>query len=321
MGSLLDTVRQKLFGEPVLQPTDVTTGMRGAGTAFASLIENVGKAVAKSQEELDTTSGHIASIMAQTQIDTVQAVVTEYDDNTGDIKDVSIVPGQTSALVIAVPPALSFKRVHLEGSFVASEFSAAQHSNVNVTLISAKVSGRGLRGISASGSITNVNTDNQTDQTVDQSVANMSMTALIRPKPVTAVPKPPLVVKGPTLSLGVVNYLPDSRPDNPSTNPSLSDPPALYRRSVVIFVQLTLPSGMNGSAAAKTIAIDSGGLDMAITDSAGTPSTTGPITDAAHGNGFWITVSRTVPDQSDPKKNFVIRASLNLISAVLSIDL
>jgi hypothetical protein len=332
MTSLLDNVRKSVFGDPTLQPANVTSELAGAGTAFATLIEGVGKAVAKTQAELDATSGHIASQMANTQIETVQALVTNYDDS-GNIVDVSVVSGQTSALAIAVPPALSFKRVHLEGSFVASEFSAAQHSNVNVNLVGVSVSGKGLRGLSAGGSVVNANTDIQTAQTQDTSVATMSMTAQIRPKPVTALPKPPLVLKGPTLKL---SQLPLPQPSQlppplasgsplaveavrlPPSQPT--DPPYLERRNALIQVELKDKSG-SLMAKAKTIALDCGSLDWIVTDNTGTAKTTAPVGPVTDNGVFYIKVSRTATASTDPKQNFVIRASLNLVNATLSISL
>jgi hypothetical protein len=316
MGSLLDNVRKSLFGDPVLQPTNVTSELAGAGAAFAVLIEGVGKAVATTQAELDATSGRIATEMAKTQVDTVQAVVTEYGDD-GNILDVNVVVGKTSALSIAVPPALSFKRVHLEGRFVATEFSATQHSNVNVNLVSANVSSKGFfRGVSASGSVVNANTDVQTEQTVDTSVGTMSMTALIRPKPVTALAKPPLVLKGPKLTLTVFKNLPIATINPPPATPD--GPPALYRRGAVVQVQL-LKTDLSGGLANKTIAVDCAGLDSDVTDNAGATVTTGPKTDAS--GVFFVTVSRTVTSPTDAKKDFIIRGSLNLINATVNVSL
>jgi hypothetical protein len=319
MGSLLDNVRKSLFGEPVLQQTDVTDELRGAGTAFATLIEGVGTAVATTQAELDKTSGNIATLMAQTQVETVQAVVTQYGSD-GNIININVVTGTTSALSIAVPPALSFKRVHLEGSFVATEFSAAQHSNVNVNLIGVSVSGRAFGGLSASASVVNSNTDVQTEQTQDSSVASMSMTALIRPKPVTALPKPPLIFKGPSLTLTLSG--------NPSPNPLVmhnipstpTDQPYLERRSAIVQVQL-VSAPPAAAIAGQTIAIDCGTLDWVVSTSAGAPipPPAGPTTDS--GGSFYITVSRTATSSTDPKKDFVIRASLNLVNANLSVSL
>jgi len=317
MGSLLDNVRKSLFGEPVLQPTDVNSRIAAAGTAFAALIEGVGKAVATTQAELDATSGHIATQMAQTQVDTVQAVITDYDDQ-GKITDVSVITGKTSALDIAVPPALSFKRVHVEGSFVATQFSAAAHSNVNVNLISAGVSGKTFGGISAGGSVVNANTDVQTAQTQDSSVGSMSMTAVILRKPVTALPKPPLVLKGPKLALTLVGQTPLLVTINPPPAPNSNDPPALYRRSAVIQVQLLkADSSVNPN---QTIAIDCAGLDSALTDITGLiPATTGPTTNAS--GIFYVTVSSTVTSPTDAKVNYALRASLNLVNATLALSL
>lgn len=317
MGSLLDNVRKSLFGEPVLQPTNVNSRIAAAGTAFAALIEGVGKAVATTQTELDATSGNIATQMAQTQVDTVQAIVTDYDDS-GNITDVSVITGKTSALGIAVPPALSFKRVHVEGSFVATQFSAAEHSNVNVNLISAGVSGKTFGGLSVSGSVVNSNTDVQTAQTQDSSVGSMSMTALIRPKPVTALPTPPLVLKGPKLTLSVAQG-PSSAlvPAQNTTDPNASPAPPLYRRSAVVQVQLLKADSTANDS--KTVAVDCAGLDATFTDVNGVAVPTGPITNAS--GIFFVTVSRTVASQTDATVNYALRASLGLVNSTLALSL
>jgi hypothetical protein len=315
MGSLLDNIRNRLFGDPTLQKTGLSSRFEGAATAFSTLIEGVGKTVATTQRELDETSGQIATEMAKTQIDTVQAVVTEYDDH-GFIKDVTVTTGQTSALAIAVPPALAFKRVHHEGRFQATEFSSAAHSNVNVNLIGVNVSGRGFRGISAGGSITNVNTDVQTEQTQDSSVASMSMTAQIRPKPVPALAKPPLILKGPTLDLSVSGSIPVIDVIHPVAGDPPPPPPYLEKRSAIVHVLL---SGTSSSADGKTIAIDAGGLDWGVTDPQGLPLAAGPKT--ANGGEFYIKVSRTAASNTEAKKDFVIRASLNLVNATLNVSL
>lgn len=320
MGALVDKVRKSLFGEPVLQQANVTSEVRNAGTAFAALIEGVGKAVATTQRELDSTSGNIASVMAQTEVDTVQAIVTEYGDS-GNIKDVNVVTGKTSALSIAVPAALSFKRVHLEASFVATEFSSAEHSNVNVNLVGVNVSskGAGISGPKISASFVNANTDSQTEQTQDSSVGSMSMTAQILPKPVLALTKPPLILKGPQLTLSAIG---GSKIDN--INPLSTDPtapPYLERRTMVILVKLMKADGTTPNNG-KTIAIDSAGLDWEVTDSLGaavTPVTAGPTTLAS--GDFYIKVSRISVSAAEAKKDYVLRASLNLVNATLSVSL
>jgi hypothetical protein len=321
MGALLDSVRTRLFGQPALQETGVTDELRGAGTAFAALIEGVGKAVADTQRELDATAGHIATDMAKTEVDTVQAVVSNYDDN-GNLTNVEVVPGKTSALSIAVPPALSFKRVHLEGSFVASEFSATSTSNVNVNLVGASVGsqGFGLRGPSIGASVVNMNTNTETEQTQDMSVATMSMTAQILPKPVKALPKPPLIFKGPTLAVTI-----NTRPapvviHGIPAPPPATDPPYLEMRSMGIQIQLKDVNGaVNTTTQDKTIAIDCGALDWGVTNAAGADVLTGPKTDAA--GQFFIMVSRAAASSTDPKIDYVIRASLNLVNATLNISL
>src|SRR5258708_37383505 len=113
MGSLLDSVRTRLFGQPDLPKTSVTGEVRGASTAFATLIEGVGKAVALTTQELDQTAGNIATEMAKLKIDIVQAVVSNYG-NDGTLTGVNVITGQSSALSIAVPPALSFKSVNMQ---------------------------------------------------------------------------------------------------------------------------------------------------------------------------------------------------------------
>lgn len=317
MGRLLDSVRTRLFGQPALQETDVTDELRGAGTAFATLLEGVGKAVAATQRELDETAGHIATEMAKTEVDAVQAVVSNYDDF-GNLKSVEVITGKTSALSIAVPPALSFKTVNFVGSFQATEFAATSTSNVNVNLAGVAVSSRGfgLRGPSIGASVVNANTNFQSEVTQDSSVASMSLTTQIRHKPVTALPKPPLVLKGPSLTMLVFATLPVENIHPTAVLPT--DPPFLERRLAVVQIQL---KDVNAAVIpGKTIAVDCGALDWGVTDSTGVDVTTGPKTDAGTGD-FFIKVSRTATSATEPKKDFVIRASLNLVNATLSVSL
>lgn len=318
MGSLLDRVRTRLFGEPDLQQTDVTDELRGAGTAFATLAEGVGKAVALTTQELDQTAGHIATEMARLKVNTVQAVVSSYGD-TGNLEGVSVITGETSALSIAVPPALAFENVHIEGSFAARELSVTSSANVNVNLVSGSFGSRGLglRGPNTGASVTNTNTNLQTAQTEDSSVASMSMTARIRPKPVRELAKPPLVFKGPSLTLTVQAY-PAAQVVNPAPAQP-ADPPYLERRRAIIRVALQ----KNGGGVVQNprpIAIDCGVLDWEVTDASGASVTTGPVPDSSSGE-FFITATRTVTSSGEGKKDFVIRAVLNLVNAVLHISL
>jgi hypothetical protein len=318
MGALLNRVRTRLFGTPDFQHTDVTDELKGAGTAFATLIEGIGQAVAKTTQELDQTAGHIATEMAGLEVDTVQAVVSNYADS-GQLTGVSVITGKTSALSIAVPPALSFKRVHLEGSFFAREFSATSTANVNINLAGASIGSRGfgLRGPTGGASVVNANTDIQTAQTEDLSVASMSMTAQITPKPVREVAKPPLVFKGPSLTLTEFGRPPIAvlRP-----LPLLpADPPYLEQRRAVIQIELKNAAG-GVISAPRPIAIDCGTLDWGVTNSSGADVTTGPIPDSSTGS-FYITVSRTATSSGDAKKDFVIRAALNLVNATLTVSL
>jgi hypothetical protein len=317
MGILLNRVRTRLFGTPDLQQPGVTDEMRGAGTAFATLIEGIGGAVARTTQELDQTAGHIATEMAKLKINTVQAIVSAYGD-TGNLEGVSVITGDTSALSIAVPPALAFENVHIEGSFFASELSVTSTSNVNINLVGASVGSRGfgMRGPTAGASVANSNTDIQTQQTEDLSVASMSMTARIRPKPVRELAKPPLIFKGPSLTL-TVHALPSIQVIHPlPVQPT--DPPYLERRHAVIRVQLQKAGG-GVVQNPRPIAIDCGVLDWAVTNPAGAGVTTGPIPDST--GEFYITVSRTVTSSSEAKKDFVIRAVLNLVNAILHVSL
>jgi hypothetical protein len=322
MGALLERVRSRLFGQPDLQKTDVTDELRNAGTAFAELITGVGKAVADTQRELDATAGHIATEMAKTEVETVQAVVSNYADN-GNLKGVKVISGKTSALSIAVPPALSFERVHLEASFVASEFSATSTANVNVNLVGVAVSSRGfgLRGPSIGASVVNANTDTQSEQTQDLSVGTMSMVARIRPKPVTALPKPPLVFKGPTLALSLSGTPFVQNIHLAPADPAV-DPPFLEKRSTVVKIELKNNATTPQPIPDKTIALDCGALDWGVTQANGQPltdPTIGPKTDSS--GAFFITVSRTATSETEAKKDYVIRGSLNLVNATLGVSL
>lgn len=318
MSALLDKVRARLFGAPAIQQTGVADEVSQAGTAFATLIEGVGQAIAKTQTELDATAGQIATDMAKTEVEIVQATVSHYGEF-GNLENVKVVTGKASALSIAVPPALSFQRVHLEGSFVATEFSATSTSNVNINLAGAGISskGAGMRGPSISASVANVNVNTATEQTQDTSVGSMSMTAVIRPKPVTAIEKPPLIFKGPSLkltALGNATTVLVPLPVNPS------DPPYLESRSAILKVGLFKQDNTPLTNAEKNIAVDCGSLNWAVTNNTGADVGTGTTTNASTGE-FFIKVTRNATSPTEPKKDFVVRASLNLINATLNVSL
>jgi hypothetical protein len=321
MGALLDRVRTRLFGTPDLQATDVTDELRGAGTAFSTLIEGVGNAVALTTQELNRTAGEITTEMAKLRVDAVQAVVSAYGDD-GNLQNVSVITGQTSALSLAKPPMLRIEKVHVEGSFRAREMSTTSTANVNINLAGASLGSRGfgMRGPSAGATFANANTNLQTQQTEDSSVGEMSMTATIRPKPVRELAKPPLILKGPSLALTVEKFLPPvvTAPQQPT------DPPYFERRSAVIKVQVKTASGgvvpapQQGSM--PSVALDCGVLDWEVTDAAGASVSTGPVPDTTTGL-FYITVTRTVTSAGEAKKDFVPRAAWNLVHTTLNVSL
>lgn len=322
MGALLDSVRTSLFGVPAPAPTSVVSGVRSAGMSFATLIEKVGVAVAETQGELDTTAGKIATAMAQTQINTVQAVVSRYD-NSGNLTDVEVITGPTTALAIAVPPALSFKEVVITGSFQATEMSSTSTANVNVNLSGFSVGTQGgLRGLSVSAGTVNSNTNLDTQVTQSSSIGSMTVTAQISPKPVEAIDKAPLIFKGPTLSLAVSSI---PQPVVVHALPvAPTDPPYLERRQAIILIKLvdSTNAGVNG----MTIAIDCGDLGWIVTDSSGNPPTSAPFGPVTSGSGsnsgeVYITVDRTATSPTDGKTAYLIRGSLNLLNASCSVSL
>jgi hypothetical protein len=318
MSKLLDSVRTRLFGQPVIQQTDVTDELRGAGMAFANLIEKVATAVAEAQGKFDKTASDIVSALAKTEVDTVQAVVSNYDDS-GNLTGVEVIAGKTSALVaIGRPSALQFDGVHAEGCFRATEIATTSTSNVNVNLAGVSVGSRGfgLRGPSIGASMTNVNTNLQSETTQDLSVGIMSMTAKVGQKEAAPLPKPPLVLRGPSLTLSVFGSLPVEIIQPAPVQ--ATDPPYLEKRLAVIRFELKNAAGAVITTG-KTIAVDGGGLDWGVTDSAGTDVTTGPKTDAQ--GIFYIKVSRAATSNGEPKKDFLIRGSLNLVNGTLSVSL
>jgi len=315
---LLDSIRTRLFGQPAIQQTDVTDELRGAGMAFATLIEKVATAVAEAQGKFDKTAADIVSELAKTEVDTVQAVVSVYDDS-GNLTGVEVIAGKTTALMaIGRPSALQFDGVHAEGSFFAREIATTSTSNVNVNLAGVSVGSRGfgLRGPSIGASMTNVNTNLQTESTQDLSVGIMSVTAKVGQKEAEPLPKPPLILKGPSLTLSVFSNLPVEIVQAAPVLPT--DPPYLEQRLAVIKFELKNAAG-TAITTGKTIAVDGGGLDWGVTNNAGTDVATGPTTD---GQGvFYIKVSRTATSSGEPKKDFLIRGSLNLVNGTVSVSL
>ena len=72
----------------------------------------------------------------------------------------------------------------------------------------------------------------------------------------------------------------------------------------------------------KTIALDCGALDWEECDAGGTPknSTTPPKTDNTNG-AYYVLVSRMAADEMEPKKDYLLRGSLNLLNATCNVAL
>ena len=307
---------------PTPQEANVTDELKGAGVAFGAMIEAVGKSVAETQAKMDETSGKIASAMATTKVDVVRAVVTTYNDD-GTISSVDVKVGETSALALALPPALVYAKVRLEGKFFASEFSQAGESNVSVNISSAKFNvshGLGAFGNSASASTVGTSANTQTASTSDSAVGMMSMTALVLPKTVQRIPDAPLVFVGPRITIV----------ENGNALAPLETGTAEAKQFIRLQkFELTYDkAGSGGGArtaiAGKQLAIDMGDLEWFIPASplpAGATiitalaktGTTGqsPTTDST--GKIEIMAFRTVKDNTQPAENFVLSASIGLV--------
>lgn len=326
MSTFLNSIRTALFGAPINQLTtqtaDVTDELKGAGIAFGTLIEAVGRSVATTQAEMDATSGKIASQMAKTKIDVVRAVVTRYGDD-GNILNVTVNTGETSALSLALPPALAYSRVRLEGQFFAQEFSQASQSVVNVNISNVGFNARGGRGGFGAGfdaSTTNVTANTTEGSTSDLAVGRMVMTAQVRPKTVRRIPDPPLVLRGPRITLTQLG----------SAVPQLSIG-TIDAQQFVRVAQFDVLLDKPGPLATdprvglgKPLAIDAGALEWLVPKaSLPTVTSTTTLQDLANpsqtattdsnSGQMRILVYRTVSDVAAPAENFVLTVSLGLI--------
>jgi hypothetical protein len=324
MSVFLDKIKA-LLGLDTLAPqdTNVTDELKGAGVAFGSMIQAVGKSVADTQAKMDETSGRIASAMASTKVDVVRAVVTTYNDD-GTINDVDVNIGQTSALALALPPALAYSKVRIEGKFFASEFSQAGESNVNVTVSNAKVnvglSPFSFAGSNASGSVTNTSRSTETGSSSDTAVGMMSMTAQVLPKTVQRIPDAPLVFRGPRISAvesgGALGPL----------EIGTGEARQFIRLQAfdLVYDKAGAAGGARTPIANKLLAIDCGDLEWFIpadpipagaTTVAGMARTGGsgqsPATDTA--GRLRIVAMRVVKDNTAPAENFTLSASIGVV--------
>ena len=102
--SFLQNVRSKIFGGAVsdltVQDADVGNELAAAGKAFGTLMEQVGLAVAHTQQALDNNGAKIAEEMCNTEVDMIRARETVYNDD-GSFKELKVVTGKGRLIELA----------------------------------------------------------------------------------------------------------------------------------------------------------------------------------------------------------------------------
>jgi hypothetical protein len=213
--SFLRNVRSRILGGAVddlsVQEASVTDELAAAGRAFGTLMEQVGTAVALTQQQLDRNGAAIAEEMCNAEVDIIRARETVYDEETGKVKEVVVVAGQGRLIELASPVFYEYQYLTLQGEFTATELATStqtkvQRADATVRAGGGSSRGRGKRKASGgvSASVSASSSDVTTGTTFDSSVGTIRMNTLIAPKESVGIPKPPLVLVGPRIAIAAV---------------------------------------------------------------------------------------------------------------------
>lgn len=262
----LTNIKSRIFGGNVndltVQEANVGDELAAAGKAFGTLMEQVGMAVAHTQQQLDKNGAAIAEEMCKTEVEMIRARETIYDQD-GKIEDIKIVTGKGKLIELASPVFYEHKFVAVQGEFTATELATSSQTKVRQASLGASASvGKGKKGllprpgsasVSAAGSASF--SDVTSGTTFDSSVGTMRMNVLIAPKDSIGIPKPPLILVGPKI---VINAL------SPSTDATTGN------RAVDVNVVVTKKDGTANDG--KLVLIDSDGVDWEVVASTKPPS-------------------------------------------------
>src|SRR5436305_171228 len=128
--NFLKNVKSRVLGEKIpspgdltIQQADVSDELAAAGKAMGTFLEQVGLAVASTQQQLDRNGAHIAQLMCQTDVEMIRARETVYRDD-GTIEEIIIVSGTGKLIELASPVFYEHKFVALQSQFTAKELAA-----------------------------------------------------------------------------------------------------------------------------------------------------------------------------------------------------
>lgn len=226
--SFLKQVKTRVLGGAVndlaIQDAGVGDELAAAGKAFGTLMEQVGLAVAETQKQLDKNGADITELMCETEVEMIRARETLYGED-GKITGIKIVTGKGRLIELASPVFYEHKFVALQGEFTAKELATSTQSKVSQAGVTAsgsigkkkqkgtKTSLTGSASASASASFSDVTAGS----TFDSSIGTMRMNALIAPKDSIGIPKPPLILEGPKIT--IVAGATTTRSDGTRTTP------------------------------------------------------------------------------------------------------
>jgi hypothetical protein len=329
--SFLNNVKSRVFGGSVndltVQEADVSDELAAAGRAFGTLMEQVGLAVAETQRELDKNGAAIAEIMCTTDVEMIRARETFYDDD-GNVKDIRIVTGIGKLIELASPVFYEHKFVALQGEFTAKELATSTQTKVRQAGASASgsigpASGKAnkfgskktSKTGSASASVSASFSDVTAGTSFDSSVGTMRMNALIAPKDSIGIPKPPLILVGPKITIT-------------SGSTATSESPALDAGSRNTIVTITVKT-KDGATVNKgqVLSIDTGGIDWTMLPSLNPLSLTNvpaPIQDAPQTDDIGVVkiqLKRTLTPGSPPleSKKAAVTVRLGLVTATATV--
>jgi len=300
----LTNIKSRIFGGNVsdltVQEASVGDELAAAGKAFGTLMEQVGLAVAHTQQQLDKNGAAIAEEMCKTEVEMIRARETIYGDD-GKIKDIKIVTGKGKLIELASPVFYEHKFVAVQGEFTATELATSSQTKVRQASVGAGATvgnpkkglfsrpGSGSVSASASASFSDVTSGT----TFDSSVGTMRMNVLIAPKDSIGIPKPPLILVGPKIAINALG---------PSTDATTGN------RTVDVSIVVTKKDGSVNDG--KLLLIDADGIDWEVV-----PSTDPPKTDTQGELHIRLKRSQTPGGPPLESKQSTVTVRLGLVTA------
>ena len=226
-----------------IREADITPEAKEAGPVFGDFLKSVGFAVAETQEKLDETFRKTAEALSKQEINVI-AVFEQKINNDGEMTKGECHVQQLPLINYVMPTIQEISRCEISADMKVSEFSSGNAFQIQgkSTSVSAGVSGSyGMFGGSVSGhfgaSHNSYDVNGGSNYAQDSSVGSMHLEATIQPRENVQLPKPFIVQKGPSLTLGVVKTEPLYRTEK-AAKEGEADKQVVNGRRVIISAEL-----------------------------------------------------------------------------------